>query len=169
MEELDELFPKLGVNQAEQWIQYKIDMLEGECMAPGAKPDPMSTLPGQWIPVNESMSNFSRAYQQFITGQTGMAYEVNGVRFDGVADTSYLDAKANYSQFVDGSGEFYGWWGGASDFVDQANRQIEAAGGQPIEWHFAQQDAAAATQSLFNSAGVSGITVVHTPYMTAAQ
>lgn len=94
------------------------------------------------------MSDSARAYQTQITGQTGQAYVVDGVKFDGVTDTSYLDAKGpNYSNFVNSDGEFSSWWNGSDSFISQAQRQLNAANGYPIEWHFAEGDAANATQS----------------------
>lgn len=126
---------------------------------------PGTTPPGTWTPVNESMSDFSRAYQEQITGQTGQAYVVDGVKFDGVTDTSYLDAKGLYTNFVNGSGEFEPWWQGSGDFIDQAQRQLNVANGYPIEWHFAEEGAANATQSLFNQNGINGIQVIHTPFV----
>lgn len=41
------------------------------------------------------MSDFSRAYQKQITGQEGMAWVQNGVKFVGMKDGVLLDAKAS--------------------------------------------------------------------------
>ena len=53
------------------------------------------TLSGQWKTVNESMSDFSRAYQKQITGQEGMAWVHNGVKFDGMKDGVLLVSKSS--------------------------------------------------------------------------
>lgn len=57
--------------------------------------------PGTWETVNEAMSQASRDYQRFVTGaEDGMVYKVNGVKFDGYKDGVLIEAKGNYSQFV---------------------------------------------------------------------
>lgn len=82
-----------------------------------------STLSGQWKTVNENMSDFSRAYQKQITGQEGMAWIQNGVKFDGMKDGVLLDAKGKYAQFIDKStGEFYEWFSGKDSLIAEARR-----------------------------------------------
>ena len=57
------------------------------------------------------MSDFSRAYQKQITGQEGMGWVQNGVKFDGMRDGVLLDAKGKYAQFINkNTGEFYDWF-----------------------------------------------------------
>ena len=42
-----------------------------------------------------------------------MVYEVRGVRFDGFRNGTLLEAKGNYSQFVNkNTGQFHGWFNG---------------------------------------------------------
>ena len=61
------------------------------------------------------------------------------------------------------NGSFRPWFHGADALVDQARRQVAAAGGAPIQWHFAEESAANATRSLFTEQGVTGIQVLFTP------
>jgi hypothetical protein len=100
-----------------------------------------------------------------VTGRIpGVGYIVNGVKFDGYASGVLLDAKGpGYASFVGTNGEFQSWWGGAGDFVSQAQRQLGVAGGVPIEWHFAEDAAARATRLLFQQNGISGISVLFSP------
>lgn len=109
------------------------------------------------------MSARARAYQQQITGRTGQSYFVDGVKFDGVIDDVLIDAKGpGYSSFVR-NGQFRSWYRGADDLVDQAQRQLRAANGNPIRWNVAEADAAQAMRNLFADRGITGIDIVHTP------
>ena len=93
---------------------------------------------GTWKKTNESMSEASRNYQKYITGaEDGMVYNVNGVKFDGFKDGVLIEAKGNYSNFVDKkSGEFTEWFTGKKVLIDQAKRQTKAANGSPVQWYF---------------------------------
>jgi hypothetical protein len=74
-----------------------------------------------------------------------------------------MDAKGSgYVNFVK-NGEFQAWWDGAEGFVQQAQRQLGAAGGTPIQWHFAEEVAANATKALFQQRGINGIEIIFTP------
>ena len=119
---------------------------------------------GTWVQVDESMSDRARDYQTQITGVTGQAYVVNGVKFDGVSTdgTTLLDAKGpGYENFVGDDGQFKSWYNGQYDLVDQAQRQLVAAQGQPIQWSVAEPTAATAIRNLLSSQGITGITVVN--------
>jgi len=120
---------------------------------------------GKW--VNESTKGWSKAaktYQEFITGvKAGKAFEVNGVRFDGIRGNVLVDAKSSYDNFVSKSGEFYDWFKGSESLLDQAKRQLRAADGGKIEWHFKTEKSLNATKELFKKEGVEGIDFVHTP------
>lgn len=118
-----------------------------------------------WTEVNESMSQQPRDYQTQITGVSGQAYIVNGVKFDGVAsDGTLLDAKGpGYGRFVLPNGEFAPWFNGAQDLIDQAERQIRVAGGSPIQWSVAEPSAARAMQTLLSDAGIRGIKIINVP------
>lgn len=120
------------------------------------------TLSGQWKTVNESMSDFSRAYQKQITGQEGMVWVQNGVKFDGMKDGVLLDAKGKYAQFINpNTGEFYGWFTGKQDLLDEAARQIKASEGANIQWYFAEEEALDAVQNLFMNNGINEIELVY--------
>ena len=119
---------------------------------------------GEWIDVNEHMSSRARSYQTQITGHDGQSWYQGGVKFDGIENGTLIETKSYYSQFVNkNTGEFYGWFSGANSFVDQANRQINAAGGMPICWYFAEESTMNATQSLFEANNITGIELRYIP------
>jgi hypothetical protein len=121
--------------------------------------------PGTWQPINEHMSTRARRYQERITGvPSSVGYVVNNVRFDGYRNGVLFDAKDQYTQFVDANtGEFHGWYNGKQGLLDQASRQINAAGTIPIEWHVSDLDAANTISSLLRDNGHQAIRVVYTP------
>ena len=119
--------------------------------------------PGAFMNVSESMSPQAAAYQARAAGtNVGSAYVVNGVKFDGYANGMLIDAKAGYAQFVK-NGQFQPWFNGADGLAAQAQRQISAANGAPIQWRFAEEAAANATRNLFQQRGITGIDIVHFP------
>ena len=125
-------------------------------------------LGGKWENVNEAMSPDAAAYQELVTGkEPGLAYVLNNVKFAGVTNSGVLlDAKANYSQFIGKKGIFKSFFTGASSLVAQAKRQIKAAKGASIEWHFKEEKALNAVREFFleKSPGVlDHITLIHTP------
>jgi Restriction endonuclease fold toxin 5 len=121
---------------------------------------------GSVVQVNEVMSARSAAYQSQVTGlPPGTAYLQNGVKFDGINNSTgaLLEAKGpGYAPFVE-NGSFLDWWRGSSGLVDQANRQLAAAEGAPIEWYFAEQTAANAAQRLLQNNGIQDISIFHLP------
>jgi RHS repeat-associated protein len=122
---------------------------------------------GTW--VDESITGWSQRaieYQEYVTGvKAGKALEVNGVRFDGMKNNTLLEAKNGYDKWVRSkTGEFYNSFKGKQGLVDQARRQIEAAKGANIEWHFASEKTLNATKTLFEKNGItSGIKYVYDP------
>lgn len=107
------------------------------------------------------MSDFSRAYQKQITGQEGMAWVQNGVKFDGMKDGILLDAKGNYSQFINkNTGEFYDWFTGKQGLLDEARRQIDASEGARIQWYFAEEETRDVVQELFSDKGITEIELI---------
>lgn len=120
---------------------------------------------GEW--VNESTKGWSKntvAYQEFVTGtKAGTAYNVNGVRFDGINNGTLLEAKSSYDNFVSKDGEFYEWFNGSKSLVDQAKRQIIAADGIAIEWNFSSQKTLEATRKLLIENDIMGITFKYKP------
>lgn len=120
--------------------------------------------PGKWVNTTESMSSRAADYQTQITGRpANQSYVVNNVKFDGYNGTSLLDAKGpGYAKFVGPSGRFESYFGGRQSIVTQAQRQLEAANGTPIQWHVAEPEADQAIRTLLNDKDVSGIRVINT-------
>lgn len=80
-----------------------------------------------------------------------MVYEVEGVKFDGYKDIVLIEAKEDYSEFVDKStGEFYDWLSWQDSLINQANRQLNAANGMKMEWYFNDSTLLDAVKSIFN-------------------
>ncbi|NDZ14830.1 hypothetical protein C7T35_05055 [Variovorax sp. WS11] len=150
-----------GFNVAEPWLTDTSTSLPNNGPLGGSI---MMSQTG-WVQVNESMSPQARAYQTQITGVSGQAYVVSGVKFDGVGSNGILlDAKGSgYANFVLGNGEFAPWFAGEQSLVEQARRQVEAANGTPIQWSVAEPSAAIAMQNLLSDRGIKGINVVHVP------
>lgn len=48
--------------------------------------------------------------------------------------------------------------------LNQARRQLTAAGGKPIQWSVAEPETAAAIRNLFADRGITGTRVVHVPF-----
>ncbi len=105
---------------------------------------------------NKGWSLFSRNYQKQIAGTEGEAVILNGVKFDGLKNGILLDAKGKYSFLLE-----KGW--AQEGLLAQAQRQIKAANGAAIEWHFAEEAAANTVQQLFKDKGITGISVHYTP------
>jgi hypothetical protein len=121
--------------------------------------------PGVWTAENESMSSRARDYQERVTGASrNTVYEVNGVKFDGYQGGTLIDAKGpGYDRFLESNGAFKPWFSGANGLVNDANRQLAAANGVPIQWRVAEERTANAIRDLFAANGVNGIDVVYTP------
>lgn len=120
--------------------------------------------PGAYARVMESMSARAAIYQSKVTGTLPeVGYIVHGVKFDGFRGGVLLDAKGHgYANFVK-DGKFVSWFNGANALVDQARRQVAAAGGTRIQWHFAEESAANAARALLTNNGVKGIDVIYSP------
>ena len=124
------------------------------------------TIVGQW--VTESTAGWSERaieYQEYVTGvKAGNAFEVRGVRFDGVEGNALLDAKSSYNNFINTeTGEFYSWFKGQKALIKQAQSQIIAADGAEIIWKFDQQATLDATAKLFEQNNIEGITLKFEP------
>lgn len=111
------------------------------------------------------MSEASRNYQKFITGANdGMVYKVNGVKFDGYKNGTLIEAKGNYSQFVNKkTGEFPKWFNGSSSLVSQANRQMNVANGTKIQWFFNDEISLNAVKKLFDRENITEIELIFKP------
>jgi hypothetical protein len=127
---------------------------------------PPSGGPGEWVQVNESMSESARNYQAQVTGAPkGYTYRVKvgekEVDFDGFKDGVLLEAKGpNLEQFISDKLAPKGFFKGADKMVEQAQRQFEVAQGMPIQWIIAEEKFAAALRILFKRAKLK-IEVVH--------
>jgi len=110
------------------------------------------------------MSPRAAQYQSQITGKpAGQAYVADGVKFDGYARGSLLEAKGpGYRKFVE-DGRFRGWFKGKDSLVKQARAQVRASGGHPIEWHVAEPEAVQAIRNVLEEETIVGIRVLHTP------
>lgn len=132
---------------------------------PGGEAGKLFRGAGKW--VSESTAGWSgraKFFQETITGvRAGNAFEVNGVKFDGLVNGVLVEAKSSYDGFVNKSGQFSDWFTGKADLIDQARRQIGAADGAKIEWHFATEKSMNATKDLFAKEGIEGIEFVHSP------
>ncbi len=112
---------------------------------------------GSWIEENQAgRSAFTKNYQKQITEKENQDFLYNGVRYDGTKNGVLLDAKGKYAFLLK-----KGW--AQEGLLKQAQRQIKAANGTKIEWHFAEQEAASTVQQLFKDKGITGIDVHYTP------
>jgi RHS repeat-associated protein len=139
-------------------------LLAGALLTPGVVDD-IALAPigvgGRWVRASEAMSPRAAEYQARF-GRSGHAFEVNGVKFDGVRKGVLLEAKGpGYAKFVR-DGRFRGWFRGRAALVKQAKDQVRVAGGAPIEWHFAEEAAANAMRALFEDEGITGIRILVT-------
>jgi len=114
--------------------------------------------PGQWekTPVRPK----GAGYQKEITGAPeGVEYAVPArtpsgkVLFDGYKDGKLLDAK-DWEQWPPADAEF--WQRGV---LDDAEKQLGAARGTPIEWCFPNEEKAQAVRKLLDGEGIGGIDV----------
>lgn len=121
--------------------------------------------PGRWEASRESMSEHSRRYEKQVTGAPeGQIYKIEDVSFDGFKEGVLLEAKGTgYAKFIPDSVENGGWYQGFRKIVGQAERQLAAANGTPVRWHFAEREAADFVREVFRNEGLGRITVVHTP------
>jgi len=86
------------------------------------------------------------------------------VKFDGLKNGILLDAKSRYSQFIDKkTGTWHDWFTGQEGIIKQADRQIKAAQGVLIEWHFEEEVVRDLVKSLTKDEGLKGIKFVYTP------
>ena len=110
-------------------------------------------------------------YQSQISGlPLGMGVELNGVKFDGCreSDGTMLEAKTSASAWFSSMPmDVFQTLKGYIDTRDQAFRQILAAGGRKIEWHFSDSGAAWFWKNEFARIGYR-ITVKYTPFIPTA-
>ncbi|WP_338887396.1 Tox-REase-5 domain-containing protein [Rhodococcus sovatensis] len=111
------------------------------------------------------MSERAAEYQEQVTGSPpGTEYVVDGVAFDGFGDDTLKDAKGpGYEHHIDEDGQWKPYFKGADSLVAQAERQLLAADGTPIEWSIAEEKAADTIRNMLQDAGFGDIEVVYAP------
>ncbi|MFL5353052.1 Tox-REase-5 domain-containing protein [Archangium sp.] len=123
---------------------------------------------GQWTQKEERMTEEAQRFQSRVTGApAGWVYRVRTgpgpkdyVDFDGFKDGVLLEVKGpGYQKLLR---KMHGkvWFHGVEDMLEQAKRQLEAARGVPIEWHFAEQEVADFMRALFEEKSLGRIKVV---------
>lgn len=110
-------------------------------------------------------------YQEQITGTArGREYVVPNpkeglpdVEYDGwdAGRQTYLEAKNGYESFLSKTDTGRLTESGKQTFLTEARRQIEAANGKAIEWHFSNPDVAKAARRAFRDEGLN-VKVVYT-------
>ncbi|MEU0601073.1 Tox-REase-5 domain-containing protein [Streptomyces sp. NPDC006393] len=110
-------------------------------------------------------------YQEQVTGTVrGQEYVVPypkegvpDVEFDGWDSSrqTYLEAKNGYDGYLSKSSPGELTPSGKAEFVAEAKRQVAAAGGKTVEWHFSNPEVARAARRAFREEGLN-IKVVHT-------
>ena len=129
---------------------------------------PNSGGPGEWVEVEESMSESARTYQAQMTGAPkGFAYRVKlgdkEADFDGFNKGVLLEVKATgYAQWIDKQLNFLGVFKGRFKLLEQAQRQVKVANGTPIRWIVAEEKLAGALRKIFERDQLP-IEVVHVP------
>ncbi|MFP2904817.1 Tox-REase-5 domain-containing protein [Pyxidicoccus sp. 3LFB2] len=125
--------------------------------------------PGEWVQVNESMSESARAFQERATGAPrGWAYRVKGggeeADFDGFdpKDGALLEVKGpNLAKFFDGELDPKWFFRGAGKFILQARRQDIASQGRKVRWIVAEKKFADALRKLFHDNDLDNIEILH--------
>jgi hypothetical protein len=138
--------------------------------SPGRWPPPPEG-PGEWTPKREHMPGKSQRYQSQVTGAPeGWVYRVRTgpgpkdfVDFDGFKNGALKEIKGpGYRELLE---KMHGkdWFKGLDSMVKQAARQLDAARGTPIQWHFAEKEVADAVRQLFKTEGLEAIEVLYSP------
>jgi restriction endonuclease fold toxin 5 of polymorphic toxin system len=135
-------------------------MAQGGNAGGGSKPwPPPPGGPGQWIQKAESMSNDAKRFQSQKTGAPeGWVYRVRTgpgpkdfVDFDGFKDGVLLEVKGPGYKALLEKMQGKPWFEGLDEMLEQAERQLQAAGTTPIQWHFAEREVSALVRKLFKA------------------
>ncbi|MBQ1094071.1 Tox-REase-5 domain-containing protein [Streptomyces sp. B93] len=112
-----------------------------------------------WLRYQEQVTGTQRGYEYVVPHPDP---DVPDVEFDGwdSARGTYLEAKNGYDSFltVDRTELTPS---GRERLLTEARRQVEAARGKDVEWHFSNEEVADAARDAFEDAGLD-IEVVHT-------
>lgn len=120
--------------------------------------------PGQWVKNDIGASEATKAYQERATGVArGNEYEVNGVKFDGYDNGTLIDAKDEYLQFVDRTGNWQSWFRGKAGLIREARGQLEAAQGNPVQWRVSDPRLQEVLERTFAEENITGIQVRYYP------
>jgi hypothetical protein len=124
--------------------------------------------PGQWRRRKFSGSPQARRYQEQISGRSAdEVYYIGEVEFDGFQNGVLLEAKGpGYSAFFEGNGQPKRWYEASGKFeglMEQADAQLQASKGIPLQWHVAESELAKHLTYHFEQAGLGRIKVIHTP------
>ncbi len=120
--------------------------------------------PGEWLDdfSVQNMSEDAKKYQaRAMKAKPGTGYYVNNVQFDGFENGVLLDAKyyLDDGRFMRDQGyQFKKAW----EILDDAKRQLKAAGTTPIEWRVAGKQPAKMIEALFKTHNIN-IKVVFFP------
>ncbi|WNG42939.1 hypothetical protein F0U60_01635 [Archangium minus] len=128
---------------------------------------PAPAGPGQWTKKRERMTLEAQRYQSQLTGAPeGWVYRVRTgpgpkdfVDFDGFKNGVLLEVKGpGYRQLLK---KMQGrpWFEGVEEMLDQAERQLKAAGSTPLQWHFAEQEVADLMRRRFQSKNLDRIEI----------
>ena len=119
--------------------------------------------PGEFQNVQQNTTPTAAKYQKQVTGTPqGKAYVVNGVKFDGYKKGVLLEAKGpGYESLTENLGQ-QNLDALAERLLGQAERQVIAAKGVPIEWLVAEEGFASKLTAFFINEGIP-IKVTHVP------
>ncbi|QRK10799.1 hypothetical protein JQX13_12435 [Archangium violaceum] len=146
-------------------------MAQGSEVTGGSKSwPPPPEGPGQWIQKTEHMSDEAKRFQSEMTGAPeGWVYRVRTgpgpkdyVHFDGFKDGVLIEVKGpGYKKLLE---KMQGkqWFEGVEEMLEQAERQVKAARGTPIQWHFAEREVADFMRELLKQQNSGSIKVIHT-------
>jgi hypothetical protein len=112
-----------------------------------------------WLRYQEQVTGTQRGYE-YVVPHTDP--DVPDVEFDGWDSSrqTYLEAKNGYDSFLSADRTDL-TPSGRERLLTEARRQVEAARGRDVEWHFSNEEVADAARDAFEDAGLD-IEVVHT-------
>ncbi len=126
------------------------------------------TEPGAWKHKKFAGSERARRYQEQITGRSADdVYFVGKVEYDGFEAGILREAKAEgYLEFFEKNGQPKPWYvssGNFKELISQAQNQVRAARGIPLQWHVAERELVGILRRHFAQAGIENIQVIFTP------
>lgn len=106
----------------------------------------------------------AKQYQLEASGDAALSFNKNGVSFDNIANGKLIDRKFGHSSVFDSAGNVANS-ARADSLVEQARRQLNAAGGNPVRWEISSVGGTNGIKRLFRDRGIN-IEVVHVPQIT---